>query len=59
MPFQVVLLFLLIAGIAVIGLALTGYGSPDRSHAKPPRLPGHDVQDQLRRRDERGPDQAS
>lgn len=52
MPFQVVLLLLLIAGIAVMGLALTGYGSPDRSHTAPPRLPGHDVDEQLRRRDD-------
>jgi hypothetical protein len=49
-PFEIVLLLLLIAGVALIGLALTGYGSPDRSHRPPPRLPGHDVQDRLAKR---------
>lgn len=55
MPFELVLLLLLIAGIALLGLAVSGYGSPDRSHETPPRLPGHDIQDELRRR--RDPDQ--
>ncbi|MCW2840067.1 MAG: hypothetical protein JWR55_1550 [Aeromicrobium sp.] len=50
MPFQVVLLLLLIAGVGLIGVALSGYGSPDRSHRPPPRLPGHDIQDELLRR---------
>jgi hypothetical protein len=53
-PFEIVLFLLLVVGVALIGLALSGYGSPDRSHEKPPRLPGHDVQEQLRRRS--GPD---
>lgn len=53
MPFEIVLLLLLIAGVALIGLALSGYGSPDRSHEKPPRMPGHDVQDQLKKSDDR------
>jgi hypothetical protein len=48
--FQIVLLLLLIAGIALLGFALSGYGSPDRSHEKPPRLPGHDIQDELAKR---------
>jgi hypothetical protein len=50
-PFTAVLLLLLIAGIAVLALALSGAGSPDRSHEASPRLPGHDIQDQLTRRD--------
>lgn len=54
MPFELVLLLLLIGGVALIGLAVSGYGSPDRSHEPPPRLPGHDIQDQLKRR--RDPD---
>jgi len=54
-PFDIVLLLLLIAGVALIGVALSGYGSPDRSHEPPPRLPGHDIQEQLARR--KDPDQ--
>ncbi len=50
--FEFVLLFLLVAGIALIGVALSGYGSPDRSHEPPPRLPGHDVQDKLKKRND-------
>ena len=39
---------LLIAGLFVVGLftlgfALSGYGSRDRTHELPPRLPGHDI----------------
>jgi hypothetical protein len=49
-PFELVLFLLLVAGVALIGFALSGYGSPDRSHRPPPRLPGHDIQDQLARR---------
>jgi hypothetical protein len=49
-PFEIVLLLLLIIGVALIGLAVSGYGSPDRSHEKPPRLPGHDVQERLAQR---------
>ena len=55
MPFEIVLLLLLIIGVALIGLAVSGYGSPDRSHERPPRLPGHDVQDRLARH--KDPDQ--
>lgn len=55
MPFEIVLLLLLIGGVFLIGLALSGYGSPDRSHKPPPRLPGHEVQEQLARR--KDPDQ--
>jgi len=51
-PFEIVLLLLLIAGVALIGLALSGYGSPDRSHEKPPRMPGHEVDERLRRRND-------
>jgi hypothetical protein len=51
-PFTIVLLLLLIAGLALLGLALSGAGSPDRSHEKSPRLPGHDIQDQLARRND-------
>ena len=50
MPFEIVLLLLLIAGVALIGLALSGYGSPDRSHEKPPRMPGHEAEERLRKR---------
>ncbi|WP_456698466.1 hypothetical protein [Aeromicrobium sp. P5_D10] len=52
MPFNVVLFLLFVGGIALIGVALSGVGSRDRSAAPPPRLPGHDIQDELRRRDE-------
>ena len=52
MPFEIVLLLLLIAGVALIGLALSGYGSPDRSHEKPPRMPGHEVDERLRQRND-------
>ena len=38
---------LFIGGIALMGLALSGYGSSDRTRQHPPRLPGHDVQDKL------------
>jgi hypothetical protein len=38
---------LFIGGIALMALALSGYGSSDRTHHSPPRLPGHDVQDKL------------
>jgi hypothetical protein len=50
-PFEIVLLLLLIAGVALIGVALSGYGSPDRSRQAPPRLPGHDVQEERARRE--------
>jgi hypothetical protein len=38
---------LFLGGIALMGLALSGYGSSDRTHHHPPRLPGHDVEDKL------------
>lgn len=38
---------LFIIGIGLMGLALSGYGSKDRTRQHPPRLPGHDVQDKL------------
>ena len=38
---------LFIGGVTLMGLALSGYGSSDRTHEHPPRLPGHDVQDKL------------
>ena len=38
---------LIIGGIALMGLALSGYGSSDRTRQHPPRLPGHDVEDKL------------
>lgn len=41
---------LFIGGLSLIGIVVSGYGSPDRSHEAPPRLPGHDVQDELERR---------
>ena len=53
MPFQLVLGLLILGGLALMGLTLSGYGSPDRSHEKPPRLPGHDIQDQLKRSQKR------
>lgn len=56
MPFTFVLLLLLIAGIALIGLTLSGAGSPDRSHQAPPRLPGHDVIDKRAEREADRPD---
>ncbi|AWB93297.1 hypothetical protein C3E78_14370 [Aeromicrobium chenweiae] len=49
--FTFVLLLLLLAGLVLIGLALTGAGSRDRSHEAPPRLPGHDVIDKRAKRE--------
>ncbi|WP_162891065.1 hypothetical protein [Aeromicrobium sp. A1-2] len=49
MPFHLVLLLLFIVGLGLMGLALSGYGSPDHSDQPPPRLPGHDIQDKLNR----------
>jgi len=43
-PFQIAILILMAAGIGLVALALTGYGSPDRTHQKHPHLPGHDTQ---------------
>ncbi|MRJ76328.1 hypothetical protein GEV29_07250 [Aeromicrobium sp. SMF47] len=51
MPFTFVLFLLLVAGIVLIGLALTGAGSRDRSHEAPPRLPGHDVIEKRKKRE--------
>lgn len=51
MPFQLVLGLLMIGGLALMGLTLSGYGSSDRSRQEPPRLPGHDVQDKLNDKD--------
>jgi hypothetical protein len=45
--FTLLVAALFIAGIALMALALSGYGSSDRTHQRPPRLPGHDVQDKL------------
>lgn len=52
MPFNITLLLLLIGGLALLGLALSGYGSRDRSGQTPPRLPGHIIQEQNAKRDE-------
>lgn len=38
--------FLFIGAIVLMGLVLSGYGSPDRSRQAPPHLPGHDYLDQ-------------
>ena len=46
-PFTLLVGLLIIGGIALMGLALSGYGSSDRSRQHPPRLPGHDTQDRL------------
>lgn len=54
MTFKIVLFVLFVVGLALIALALSGYGSRDRSSEPPPRLPGHDVQDELKRRAEEG-----
>lgn len=43
--FLVAVLF--IGGVALMGLALSGFGTSDRTHHRPPRLPGHDIQDKL------------
>lgn len=51
MPFNIVLLLLLVGGLALMGLALSGYGSRDRSHQESPRLPGHTVQDKAAERE--------
>lgn len=52
MPFDLVLLLLLVGGLALIGLALSGFGSRDRSHQPSPHLPGHTIQEQLAKRNE-------
>jgi hypothetical protein len=36
----IVLALLFIGALALMALTLTGYGSRDRSHEPPPRLPG-------------------
>lgn len=51
--FTFVLLLMLVGGLAVFGLALSGYGSSDRSGQTPPRLPGHVIQEQNAERDRR------
>jgi hypothetical protein len=53
-PFDIVLLLLLIAGLGLMGFALSGYGSPDRSHQAPPRMPGHEIDEQLKKRHDPG-----
>jgi hypothetical protein len=45
--FTLLVAVLFIGGIALMAVALTGYGSTDRTHQHPPRLPGHDTQDKL------------
>ncbi|MEO6471409.1 MAG: hypothetical protein ABIR57_05980 [Aeromicrobium sp.] len=38
-------LFIVLAvsgALVLMGLVLSGYGSTDRSHLPPPKLPGHD-----------------
>jgi hypothetical protein len=45
--FTLLVALLFVAGITLMGLALSGYGSSDRSRQQPPRLPGHDTQDRL------------
>jgi hypothetical protein len=49
--FTLLVAALFIGGISLMGLALSGYGSSDRTHHHPPRLPGHDIQDKLRSRE--------
>lgn len=49
MTFHIVLALLFIGGIGLMALALSGYGSPDRSREAPPRLPGTEGQDRRRR----------
>ncbi|WP_157412850.1 hypothetical protein [Aeromicrobium sp. Root236] len=49
--FTLVVGLLFIGGIALMGLALSGYGSSDRTRQRSPRLPGHDVQDKLDNRE--------
>jgi hypothetical protein len=51
--FTLLVAVLFIGGITLMALALSGYGTKDRSHQSPPRLPGHDVQDRLN--DTKGP----
>lgn len=48
--FTLLVATLFIIGVGIMGLALSGYGSRDRTHQSPPRLPGHDVQDKLKDR---------
>ena len=49
--FTLLVAVLFLIGITLMGLALSGYGSSDRTHHDPPRLPGHDVEDKLSNRD--------
>lgn len=45
--FTLLVAVLFFGGIALMGVALSGYGTKDRTHQHPPRLPGHDIQDKL------------
>lgn len=45
MPFNIVLALLFLGALGLMALALSGYGSPDRSREAPPRLPGTETQD--------------
>jgi len=46
--FQLAMLILFVGALVLIGVALTGYGSRDRSHEQHPRLPGHETQERRR-----------
>ncbi|WP_332667461.1 hypothetical protein [Aeromicrobium sp.] len=49
--FTLLVAVLFFGGIALMGVALSGYGTKDRTHQHPPRLPGHDIQDKLADKD--------
>lgn len=49
--FAILVALLFIAGVGLMVLALSGYGSSDRTRQAPPRLPGHDTMDKLDKKD--------
>jgi hypothetical protein len=40
-----------LGALLLLGVALSGYGSKDRSHLPPPKLPGHAITDPAKRED--------
>lgn len=48
MPVTMFIVLMVLAAIVLLGVALFGIGSPDRSDQPPPHLPGHDHLDYLK-----------
>lgn len=47
MPVTLFIVLAVIGALALMGVALFGIGSSDRTHQPPPHLPGHDFLDYL------------